>query len=65
MPGVAYCWFDSNTLLGIKTNVKVSTPQKCVKLGQQKGNHGIFNVILQISSFVRAVGEVAISEELD
>lgn len=65
MPRVAYYWFDSNTLLGIKTNVKVITPQKCVKLGKQKGNHRIFNVILQISSFVHAVGEVAISEELD
>lgn len=65
MSRVAYCWFDSNTVPGIKTNVKVMTPQKCVKLGKQKGNHRIFNVILQISSFVHGVGEVAISEELD
>lgn len=65
MPRVAYYWFDSNTLLGVKTSVKVVTSQKCVKVGKQKGNYRIFNVILQISSFVHAVGEVAISEELD
>lgn len=65
MPRVAYYWFGSNTLIGIKTNVKIITPQKYVKLEKQKGNHRIFNVILQIISFVHAVGEVAISEELD
>lgn len=65
MPGVAYYLFISNTLHSINTNVKVITPQQCVKLGMQTGNHRIFNVILQISSFVHAVGEVAISEELD
>ena len=65
MPGVTYYLFSSNTLLSVNTNVKVITPQKRVKLGRQTGTRRIFNVTLQISSFVHAVGGVAISEELD
>lgn len=65
MPTVFYYFFSSNALLSINTNVKVITPQKCRKLGRHTGNRRICNVILQISSFLHAVGEVAISEELD
>lgn len=65
MPIVTYYFFSSNILLSINTNVKVITPQKSGKLGRHTRNHRICNVILQISSFVHAVGEVVISEELD
>lgn len=65
MPKVVSYSFSSNTVLSISTNVKVITLQKSVKLGRQTRNYGVFNAILQISSFVHAVGDVAISEELD
>lgn len=36
VPRVAYSWFDSNTLLGIKANVKVITPRSVSNLGSKK-----------------------------